>query len=560
MVLIMRAIRLLQLLLSTITASTAQQAIHRLHPRYLAQGVETPSPAARHVANALSTPDNKLYTEYKSKLALRHAVLSIFEHLGSAQIQRRDLETPQHDKATLLEKINELETAFQSLVALLAADYGVPFSLSSETSSPTTSIPTSTLMPDSGSTIAATAAATSTVDTSTPDASTGAMASAEPSSIDVMSSPTAPPQSNKSSEMVTSSLSSSLPSATSSASSFDPMSSSNVAVYYGQTDQTSNVPLTTICADPNVDIVVLAFVTTFYTPFPTGNYPTLNMGSHCWAASSAQVSAGATGLIDCVSDGFAGLVRDCQTMYGKKVFLSLGGAIAYSDTRIPNDTMANSLADTLWDLFLGGSGLESIRPFGDVVLDGIDIDNENPANAVHLLVLISSLRQNFASASGVFYLSAAPQCPRPDQSIPLQSMQTQIDFVWTQFYNNPACNLDSDGFISSLQEWTKDLSGSHNSHFGESSTGGFVDTGNGVSSPRLLVGSPAFAKAGSGFVQGLQFKDLVAQVKNTSLGGAFHEASPLGGFMFWDGAYGEESTNVDGVGESYMQIVKETLG
>jgi hypothetical protein len=30
--------------------------------------------------------------------------------------------------------------------------------------------------------------------------------------------------------------------------------------------------------------------------------------------------------------------------------------------------------------------------------------------------------------------------------------------------------------------------------------------------------------------------------------------------MFWDGAYGEESANVDGVGASYMQIVKDVLG
>lgn len=342
---------------------------------------------------------------------------------------------------------------------------------------------------------------------------------------------------------------------------FNPISPSNVAVYYGQTDQTSVVPLTKVCSDTNVDIVILAFLNNFYTPYPSGNFPTLNMGPHCWAASSAQVSAGATGLVDCVSDGFAGLVESCQKIYGKKVFLSLGGAIGYSDTRIANDTAANALADTIWDLFLGGSGLESIRPFGDVVLDGIDIDNENPANEVHLAVLISSLRQNFANAQGTkpYYLSAAPQCLRPDQSIPLESMQTQIDFVWPQFYNNPSCNLDANNFIPSLQGWASDLLGNQQNSFGGIPTGGFVDIGNGVSSPRLLVGAAAFANAGSGFVEGMQFEEIVAQVKNASLGGPFTEASPLGGFMFWDGAYGEESPNADGVGTSYMQIVKDLL-
>ena len=87
-----------------------------------------------------------------------------------------------------------------------------------------------------------------------------------------------------------------------------------------------------------------------------------------------------------------------------------------------------------------------------------------------------------------------------------------------------------------------------------------MDIGNGVSSPRVLVGSPAFSNAGSGFVEGPAFEEIVAQVKGANLGGPFNEASPLGGFMFWDGAYGEESVNVDEVGVSYMQIVKDILG
>jgi chitinase len=213
-----------------------------------------------------------------------------------------------------------------------------------------------------------------------------------------------------------------------------------------------------------------------------------------------------------VSDGFADLVSSCQSTSGKKVLLSLGGAVGYSYTRIPNNTMANAFADTLWNLFLGGSGLESIRPFGDVVLDGIDVDNEDPANAAHLPVLISRLRQLFAcnnaAAGGKdYYLSAAPRCPRPDQSVPLESLQTHIDFVWPQFYNNPACDLNSNGFIPSLQAWASDLEGAQQSDFGGFSMGGFVDIGNGVSSPRVFVGSLTFSNAGSGFVEGLRLRD-----------------------------------------------------
>ena len=493
------------------------------------------------MTKAILPKDDTLYSEYKSKLALRHAALSIFERIESAEIQRRDLDVRQDENAELQEKIDELETAFQSLIALLAADYGVTFGLSSQTSSSVASLPTltSTLLP--GSIIAAATSTDDSAATST-DSSVASTAAAS-----ATSQPPMTPSIEASSASYT----------------FDPLSPSNVAVYYGQTDQTSAVPLTEVCSDPSIDIVVLAFLNNFYTPYPSGPYPTLNMGPHCWAASSAQVSAGATGLIDCVSDGFSELIRTCQNQYGKKVLLSLGGAIGYSDTRIPNDAAANTLADTIWDLFLGGSGLESIRPFGDVVLDGIDIDNENPANEAHLPVLIRSLRQNFANAQGTkpYYLSAAPQCPRPDQSIPLESMQTHIDFVWPQFYNNPSCDLDTNGFISSLQAWAVDLMGNQQSSFGGINTGAFVDVGNGVTSPRLLIGAPAFANAGSGFVESVQqLKVLLAQVKSTNLGGHFDGPSPLGGFMFWDGAYGEESGNMDGAGASYMQIVKDVFG
>ena len=44
-------------------------------------------------------------------------------------------------------------------------------------------------------------------------------------------------------------------------------------VYYAQTPATQQVPLTTICQDGSIDIVVLAFVTDF---FSAGGYPTVS--------------------------------------------------------------------------------------------------------------------------------------------------------------------------------------------------------------------------------------------------------------------------------------------
>lgn len=57
--------------------------------------------------------------------------------------------------------------------------------------------------------------------------------------------------------------------------------------------------------------------------------------------------------------------------------MSLGGAsgaVGFTD-----DTQAEAFAQTLWDLFFGGSS--STRPFGDAILDGIDLDIEGGSSA-----------------------------------------------------------------------------------------------------------------------------------------------------------------------------------
>ncbi len=155
---------------------------------------------------------------------------------------------------------------------------------------------------------------------------------------------------------------------------FDPQAPNLNVVYYSQTDLTSTVPLTQIGADPSIDIVILAFVTELFGP---GNYPSMNMASNCWAPNTAQQAAGATGLLDCVGDGLAAKIATCQSQ-GKKVMLSLGGAFA--NLQIPSEDKAVEAAHTLWDLFLGGSNSPSapLRPYGSVVLDGIDL-GKSPA-------------------------------------------------------------------------------------------------------------------------------------------------------------------------------------
>ena len=138
-------------------------------------------------------------------------------------------------------------------------------------------------------------------------------------------------------------------------------------------------------------------------------------------------------------------------------------------------------------------------------------------------------------------------------------MRTAIDFIFIQFYNNPSCNLNSPGFLAALQDWSDDLSLSPtNNTDNNDPSSTFIDTYNGVNSPRLYVGAPAFPAAGSGWVGGEEFSSLVAQVKGLRL-------PNLGGVMFWDGAYGVLSKSQDGaygrtgVGRSYMGLVKDVF-
>lgn len=148
--------------------------------------------------------------------------------------------------------------------------------------------------------------------------------------------------------------------------SFNAQSNSNVAVYYGQSGATGEVTLAQMCQDSSVDIVVLAFLTTFFGP---GGYPTVNFGAACGGTTSAMTSKGASGLMSCPT--MAQDITACQSS-GKKVLLSLGGSLATS--AFSSDSQADQFASMLWNLFGSGTGEDTgLRPFGDVKIDGFDL-------------------------------------------------------------------------------------------------------------------------------------------------------------------------------------------
>lgn len=130
---------------------------------------------------------------------------------------------------------------------------------------------------------------------------------------------------------------------------------------------------------------------------------------------------------------------------GKTILLSIGGSMFNSGPLSPQHGRA--LADQVWNMFgpRGGGG-SNRRPFGDAVVDGFDLDIEAPLQ--NMAPFATRLRKHIdkanASSGKTFYLSAAPQCPYPDQNnqdVLLGSNAVALDFVMVQFYNNPKCDI-----------------------------------------------------------------------------------------------------------------------
>ncbi|RDW62814.1 hypothetical protein BP5796_11116 [Coleophoma crateriformis] len=291
---------------------------------------------------------------------------------------------------------------------------------------------------------------------------------------------------------------------------FNAQSSENIAVYFGQTGATSLDSLSELCADPSIDIVILAFV---IAQLDGGIYPQVNFGSACGGQTAAMKSE-APGLLSCPL--LAAEIEKCQSVYNKKVLLSIGGATSQISFTTPDEAII--FASVLWELF-GPVGKTSVnlRPFGNVSVDGFDIDNEdNLPNFYDKFA--STLRSHYSSTSSkTYYLSSAPQCPYPDASNPL-AMLLLCDFVWVQFYNNAGCEIGSSDFSTSVEGWSAHL---------QSSTLN--------PPPRLYIGAPSFPAAGStaysaiGSAGGME--NIAKEVKSIGV-------SNLGGIMFWDGSEG----------------------
>ncbi|VEU23494.1 DEKNAAC104467 [Brettanomyces naardenensis] len=295
--------------------------------------------------------------------------------------------------------------------------------------------------------------------------------------------------------------------------------SGDVAVYWGQATGTASLEET--CADDNIDIVILSFLTTYSSPlsinlWPANCYPDTSDGSWSYTCD------GSDGSTDIVSG-----INYCQNQ-GKKVMLSIGGAT--SSSVLSGDADGMKFADELWYYFGPVSDPSIVRPFGDTVLDGFDFDIEG-GSGVGLTAVANELRANFATdPSKQYYLSAAPQCPENDAHVGTLLNEADIDYAFIQFYNN-YCDLDRTFNWDWWADWANTTS----------------------KNPEIklflgLAGSGLAAPSG-----GYVVPSVVEQVMQTDI---LPSSANFGGIMLWNAYYGSANV-INGV--NYIDTMASLL-
>lgn len=303
------------------------------------------------------------------------------------------------------------------------------------------------------------------------------------------------------------------------AASFDITRNDNLVLYWGQNSygatHTNDVanwqkPLGFYCTS---DSVTNTFPVAFLTEaFGEGGLPSIDLANICNDNDNATFPG--TQLPNCSS--LASDIEACQAA-GKIVTLSIGGATgAVSFT---SDSEAETFADTIWNIFLGGTS--DTRPFGSAVLDGIDLDIEGGGSTGYA-AFVTRIRSHASTASKSYFITAAPQCPFPDANLGAVINAVGFDAVYVQFYNN-FCGLQNFNNPNAwnFQQWDD---WAHNT------------------SPnpnvKVYIGAPASSTAaGSGFVDAATLGSIVQSTKA--------QFSSFGGVMMWDASQAYANNRYD---------------
>ncbi|THH32105.1 hypothetical protein EUX98_g2083 [Antrodiella citrinella] len=302
---------------------------------------------------------------------------------------------------------------------------------------------------------------------------------------------------------------------------FDNTRFDNVAVYWGQNSYGAThsdvanfqKPLSVYCQDDAIDVFPIAFLNTFFGP---GNVPSINLANICNPTDNATFPG--TSLPNCASVGND--IKTCQAK-GKIVTLSLGGAggaVGFS-----SDAQAETFADTIWNTFLGGTS--TTRPFGDAVLDGVDLDIEG-GSPTGYAAFVNAIRSHASGASKQYFVSAAPQCPFPDASLGSVLNATSFDAVYTIMSADSRTSIWHKYDTLFIQR-----SGRHADIFQKDWDFGLWDDWARQTSPnpnvKIYIGAPASSTAaGSGYQDISTLSSIAVQMRNSF--------PSFGGVMLWD--------------------------
>jgi len=270
------------------------------------------------------------------------------------------------------------------------------------------------------------------------------------------------------------------------------------------------------CQDDTYDIIVAAFVPTYWgqDTFKGIKLPELNLANSCENKTAAFPHT-----LSC-PDVAAG-IKKCQAA-GKKVILSIGGATGYNV--FTSAAAAKEFASTMWNMFLGGVNSGFPRPFGDVVVDGIDFDIEGGSKNYYSDLAIELKTNYFNKATDKkYYLTSAPQCEYPDAYVGDALETGMFDYVFIQFYNN-WCGVKNyhNQWAWNWKTWEA-LAAKH-------------------PGMQIFLGVPADTYAGGGY---LPISDLTPFFQDVSQSAAY------GGAMVWDATV----SKVNGFGEAIAKLV-----
>nr|WMS58914.1 chitinase POCH-7/2021 [Penicillium ochrochloron] len=298
-------------------------------------------------------------------------------------------------------------------------------------------------------------------------------------------------------------------------------SDKNIAIYWGNGGEVQQ-PLAHYCENDDIDIIPLAFDMMINGP---GGAPEVDFSV---TSKDCDVFPG-TQLKNCPK--IADDIATCQQK-GKTILLSIGGA-TYSEGGFRSEDEAKAGAKLMWETF-GAVQPDSkaLRPFGNVSLDGFDFDFE--ATVLHMATFANELRTLMdTDTSKQYFLTAAPQCPYPDQADKdILNGPVSIDAVFVQFYNNycGVNNFDTDATASKYNfeewdNWAKTVSQNKN--------------------VKVLIGVPADTTAAStGYIPAAKLAQVIEYTK---------KFESFGGVMMWD-------TTQAYANDGFVASVRKALG